>query len=62
MKQQLTFKASELPKDIVIIGEQGEQRYYTLRRAGRKFGALLCATESPGSPNPPNQGGHKPAA
>lgn len=58
----LIFKSTELPKEIIVTGDQGQQRVYTLRPAGRKFGALLCAVEQPGCPALPNQGGRKPAA
>lgn len=62
MERKLFLKVSDLPKEIVLTGDKGEQRIYTLRAAGRKFGALLCAVEQPSYLTLPNQEGHKPAA
>jgi hypothetical protein len=61
MTRRLTLKASDLPIEIELVGEKGEKRYFTLRPAGRKFGALLCAVEKHSAPLP-NQGGQNSAA
>ena len=52
---RLIFKATALPKEIVLTGDQGEQRIYCLRPAGRKFGAMLCKIEQADCSTLPNK-------
>ena len=37
----LVIKKSDLPISVVLTGDQGEQEYYALVPAGKKFGACL---------------------
>jgi hypothetical protein len=37
----LILKRSDLPKVVSLVGDHGEQEFYTIAPASRKFGASL---------------------
>lgn len=37
----LVLRKSDLPKVVTLIGDHGEQEFYEIKPAGRKFGACL---------------------
>lgn len=46
-KQPLVLKSVDLPLHMVLVGEDGEEKDYVIKSAGRKFGASLSTPEMP---------------
>lgn len=45
MGKKIRINLSDLPIEMQLIGDHGEQKGYLLRPAGRKFGAFLDQTD-----------------
>jgi hypothetical protein len=45
MSERLHLRATELPREVVVIDEQGEKKVYLLKCSRRKLGLLLGAAE-----------------
>lgn len=43
MSEHLPRKATVLPREVVVIDDQGEKRLYLLKCSRRRLGALLDA-------------------
>jgi len=44
-KDTIVLRHSDLPRTVEIVSSEGQRVRYTLRAAGRKFGAMLGKPE-----------------
>ena len=47
MSERQYFMNADLPKEILVIDEQGEKKIYLLKCSRRKLGELLAAAMNP---------------